>query len=652
MILENLLVNNFGVYNGRQYFNLTTDKKKPVILIGALNGSGKTTFLHSIDFVLYGKQSNIFKTSKLSYDNFLKENINKENFDQGAQIELVFYRKEKGKKKTYKISRNWKQLGSKIKEEFFVFVNSIYDEDITSDWDNHVDQILPSRVASLFFFDGEKIEQLADLDKSKEVLKKAIDSLLGLEIVDQLNLDVEEFKRRSSFELKSDKDKKKIDSLEQKILDHEKEIKVVDEDIVKLEDELAKIKYVKQQIDIDLSKKGYDYYEKRKELEKGIEETNNSQKKVKDELIKLAAGDAPLLLLKEELLELLDQSKNYNDQKNSREILEGKKKVINETKEFISKYCNDNQFLEKFERFIKDKVKDNNKTSSANEDQLNHQELDFLLNSQMPKLSNELNNYIKEFSEVNEEYEKKIVLLNKIPANEEIEPLLTKNKEIIAQESKIVTKINVLKELNSTKRGPLKLLRRDIKLLYDDKAKGDLINLDKRRFVDYSLRVKDILSSFHVKVLDHHIKRLEKYILEAFNNLHRKKGFVKTIKVDTANFDLKIYEKKNKEIDTEKLSAGERQLLAVAILWGLAKASKSAAPTIIDTPLGRLDSEHRLNLVEQYFPLASNQVILLSTDEEINKKYHKYIKPFLARSYKIEYDQKINGSKLKEGYFF
>ena len=95
MILENLLVNNFGVYNGRQYFNLTTDKKKPVILIGALNGSGKTTFLHSIDFVLYGKQSNIFKTSKLSYDNFLKENINKENFDQGAQIELVFYRKEK-----------------------------------------------------------------------------------------------------------------------------------------------------------------------------------------------------------------------------------------------------------------------------------------------------------------------------------------------------------------------------------------------------------------------------------------------------------------------------------------------------------------------------------------------------------------------------
>ena len=117
-------------------------------------------------------------------------------------------------------------------------------------------------------------------------------------------------------------------------------------------------------------------------------------------------------------------------------------------------------------------------------------------------------------------------------------------------------------------------------------------------------------------------------------------------------FDLKISDKKDTEVNTEDLSAGERQLLAVAILWGLAKASNSAAPTIIDTPLGRLDSEHRFNLVEQYFPTASKQVILLSTDEEINKKYHKFISPYLSRSYKIEYDEKLSGSKLSEGYFF
>ena len=86
-----------------------------------------------------------------------------------------------------------------MKEEFFVFIDDKYDEDITKDWDNFVDQILPSRVASLFFFDGEKIEQLADLEESKKVLKKAINSLLGLEIVDQLNVDVDEFQKRSTL---------------------------------------------------------------------------------------------------------------------------------------------------------------------------------------------------------------------------------------------------------------------------------------------------------------------------------------------------------------------------------------------------------------------------------------------------------------------
>ena len=163
MIFENLLINNFGVYCGKQNFDLTTKSKKPVILIGALNGSGKTTFLQAIDFVLYGKFSNYFYSQKLSYENFLTKNINKKNFDEGAQIELVFNRKYKGKKQKFKISRNWKLVGKKMKEEFFVFIDDKYDEDITKDWDNFVDQILPSRVASLFFFDGDKIEQQSDL---------------------------------------------------------------------------------------------------------------------------------------------------------------------------------------------------------------------------------------------------------------------------------------------------------------------------------------------------------------------------------------------------------------------------------------------------------------------------------------------------------
>ena len=654
MIFENLLINNFGVYCGKQNFDLSTKSKKPVILIGALNGSGKTTFLQAIDFVLYGKFSNYFYSQKLSYENFLIKNVNKKNFEEGAQIELTFNRKYKGKKQKFKISRNWKLIGKKMKEEFFVFIDDQFDEDITKDWDNFVDQILPSRVASLFFFDGEKIEQLADLEESKKVLKKAINSLLGLEIVDQLNVDVDEFQKRSALQIKDDSEKEVIKSIEKEIKLFEKKIKLTDEKIVKEEDKLTKLQYENRQIDITLSQKGISYYEKKKDYEKELDDITQKKEALNQDLVKLAAGDAPFLILQKELKVLQSQSKQLNTELDREANKKTINNIIEQFKEFSKENCSDKKFLEKFNNFsdnqrIKDLSKDDNKFVLKD---LNQYEINFLLNDNLGNIKKNINKLVSQKNKLEEEYEKINQLINKIPSDDEIKPLIEKSKKIQKEEATIAAKINLLKVERGESNGPLMQLNFELKKEYEKKSSQDLVNLDTKRFIDYSVKVKDILSTFHVKALDYHIKRLEKLILNSFKSLHRKKDFIKSIKIDTIEFDLKISDHKNKEIDTESLSAGERQLLAVAILWGLAKASNSAAPTIIDTPLGRLDSEHRLNLVEQYFPTASKQVILLSTDEEINKKYHKFISPHLSRSYKIEYDEKLNGSKLSEGYFF
>ena len=654
MIFENLLINNFGVYSGKQNFDLSTKEKKPVILIGALNGSGKTTFLQAIDFVLYGKFSNFFYSQKLSYENFLKKNINKNNYDEGAQVELVFFRKYKGKDEKFKISRNWKVIGKKIKEEFFVFIDDVYDEDITKDWDNFVDQILPSRVASLFFFDGEKIEQLADLEQSKGVLKKAINSLLGLEIVDQLNIDVDEFQKRSVLQLKTDDEKKNINKLKKEADGFEDRIKEIDESIVKVEDELAKKAYDIRELNVELSQKGISYYEKKQEYEKELQVIDEKRNEISDELVKLASGDLPLLVVKKELAAMVDQSKSLLENQNKTDSQKKNNDLIESISSFVLKNSKDDKFTKNFEKFVSDK-KINDITIFDNENllpNLNYQDLNSLLNHNLDNAEKDIKKKINTINKLEEEYEKISQLINKIPTDDEIKPLINKLKEHKKDEAKLTTKKNILDEQRGQINGPLIKINIELKKEYEKKTSQDLVNLDKKRFVDYSVRIKDVLSTFHVKALDFHIKRLEKLILECFKSLHRKKDFIKSIKIDTSTFDLQIFEAKNVQVDTDILSAGERQLLAVAILWGLAKASSSAAPTVIDTPLGRLDSEHRLNLVEQYFPTASKQVILLSTDEEINQKYHKYIKPYLARSYKIEYDEKINGSKSTLGYFF
>jgi DNA sulfur modification protein DndD len=118
------------------------------------------------------------------------------------------------------------------------------------------------------------------------------------------------------------------------------------------------------------------------------------------------------------------------------------------------------------------------------------------------------------------------------------------------------------------------------------------------------------------------------------------------------NFALELRGADGMILATDRLSAGERQLLAVSILWGLARASGKSLPVVIDTPLGRLDSPHRGKIVKGYFPYASHQVVLLSTDEEINQKYYDELKPFVSQTFHLEYDDTLGASQVKPGYFW
>ena len=92
-------------------------------------------------------------------------------------------------------------------------------------------------------------------------------------------------------------------------------------------------------------------------------------------------------------------------------------------------------------------------------------------------------------------------------------------------------------------------------------------------------------------------------------------------------------------------------MFAISILWGLAITSGYKLPVIIDTPIARLDSAHRNNFINKYLPNASSQVIVLSTDEEINDKYLDDIKDYVNTSYTLVYDEREKCSSIVPGYF-
>jgi DNA sulfur modification protein DndD len=171
------------------------------------------------------------------------------------------------------------------------------------------------------------------------------------------------------------------------------------------------------------------------------------------------------------------------------------------------------------------------------------------------------------------------------------------------------------------------------------------------RIAAYSRATRPILKEFRQRVIEKHIETIQHSVLESFRQLIRKRHLVAEIAIDANTFAVQLKAEDGATILPERLSAGERQLLAVSLLWGLAKASRRPLPAVVDTPLGRLDSSHRDHLVRRYFPKASHQVLLLSTDEEIRGHYLDALAPAIGHLYLLEFDERDQTTRIKRGYF-
>jgi DNA sulfur modification protein DndD len=124
------------------------------------------------------------------------------------------------------------------------------------------------------------------------------------------------------------------------------------------------------------------------------------------------------------------------------------------------------------------------------------------------------------------------------------------------------------------------------------------------------------------------------------------------LNINNKTYEITILDRNGHEIKKSGLSAGEKEIFAVSLLWGLAQTSQLTLPIIIDTPLSRLDSIHRDNIVNNYFPNAADQVIILSTDTEIDNNYFKTLEPHLSGAGKLEYSPLNELTTFREGYFW
>ena len=159
------------------------------------------------------------------------------------------------------------------------------------------------------------------------------------------------------------------------------------------------------------------------------------------------------------------------------------------------------------------------------------------------------------------------------------------------------------------------------------------------------------LSTFERKLVETKIGVLEKNFVACFNNLMRKGDVISSIQIDPKTLAIKLIGTEGKELLRSQLSEGEKQIFAIALLHAITRTSKCPFPIIIDTPLGRLDSIHRSNIVNNYLPFASHQVLVLSTDTEIDQAFHSDLKPYISKSFVLHYEHEQRHTEIREGYF-
>jgi len=650
MILDSITLTNMGAFLGEHRIEIRPERvRKPVVLIGALNGSGKTTLIEALQLGLYGKRAVFGWRGQSTYGAFLeqiKNHHSKPTDEMMVEIELTL-----GTRKRFRVRRQWRFGKGDPREFVSVFLDGSDQPDIEMSelWDAEIETVMPARLSQLFFFDGEKIENLADPAKSADIIKSAVSALLGLDTVDSLIADLEILKNRQRSAYLSDADRAQVEVIEQRKSQVAKALTDLDQSRASRMSSLDHALAEEQSLKELLAKNGGDLYAQKEAIDRDLSSTSALISELESQLRKHAGEALPLSLVQAQLTQLLqrmDKVGSISDHvattairdylirldvwlstrgESTAEIVEIRRHVAAERVRFES--APDAGWIAAFLP-IRDTLRR-------------------VLEAEIPKSQAEVRDINKRLDGLRAQ--KRLLQHNhsRLPEPEQIAPVMKKLGASQERVSALRAEIALIDRGIDEKRKELAVFGQDTARIADRAREAN----DAARIADYCSRSIETLRGFRLRLIDARRSELEQLIVESFRTLIRKPDLVERIAINPETMALTLYGPDDLTLSPAKLSAGERQLLAVSILWGLAKASGRIAPVVIDTPLGRLDGKHRDYLIERYFPKAGRQVVLLSTDKEITRKYSDAMDDAVSRRYLITYDPQHRSSGFASGYF-
>mgnify|MGYP001480582305 FL=1 len=639
MIISSLTLENFRVFKGKHRIDLETKKDLPIVLFGGLNGAGKTTILTAVKLVLFGKASLKGSITSTIYNNYLEDQINKGAGDlNSASVSIEFDYSKLGKHYRYLIERSWSINNNKLKESLLIHENDKALSELNlSQAQSFIFDLIPLGVADLFFFDGEKIKEMAD-DEDGHILIDALKKLVGVDLIEKAAFDTGVVIRKNKKAGSSNEERAIIERLEAELISAEEEIELKTSDYgnshLPYEAELeAKLKKSKQK----LNESGGAWSKSRDELITEQGSITARKKELETKIIELMRGDIIFCAAPSFMKNLISQL--------NKDLSVSKSHDFNDR---LDKKLSDLNTKDKALSSLVDQLKDDNIADAR------HQISSFQFSEAEKSANGSLESkkalleLIAQYDDLESKLDDLGLNISRAPDEAELKSIFT---EINAIELEIEKASNRKMEI---KREIRELLNIAIKLTYDlDKVYSRLQSEESSVKVDnVGNKVIEAMEKLSKTLIKDKITELELEFNKVFQRLTRKADMTHQVKINQENFKIELIDKLGNTVNKKRISSGEKQIYAFSMLESLGKVSGRNLPFIVDTPLGRLDSNHRTRLIENFFPKIGEQVIVLSTDTEVDEDFYDALMPHISKSYEIIYNESEGSSNVDSGYFW